>query len=377
MPSCIRIAAAATEPMCARAPAPSVTLIASARPFNGAALAIRSAASNDTGGAISAVMTKWSVASFSLRFIRRLFSNSCPVSSAVQWAGRRHAHLARRGPAHRVMPMPAIAPTLDEALAAITDGCVLAVPRESTGAAMAATRALIRRGVRRLTLIALPTSSLQADLLIGAGCVETLETSAVSMGEFGAAPRFTAAVLKGSIRMKDATCPALHAGVPGGREGRAVHAAARIDRHRCAEQPAGLEGRRQSVRRRAIPIVLLPAIKPEVALFHAPMADRDGNVWVGRQRELVTMAHAAERTIVTVERLHDGNLLEDKTLAAGTLPGFYVDQVAVVERGAWPLPLPDYYAWDAGHLKEYVTLAATDEGFAQYLDKYVHERQAA
>ena len=95
--------------------------------------------------------------------------------------------------------MPAIAPTLNEALAAITDGCVLAVPRESTGAAMAATRALIRRGVRRLTLIALPTSSLQADLLIGAGCVETLETSAVSMGEFGAAPRFTAAVLKGSI----------------------------------------------------------------------------------------------------------------------------------------------------------------------------------
>ena len=51
---------------------------------------------------------------------------------------------------------------------------------------MAATRALIRRGVKRLHLIALPTSSLQADLLIGAGCVETLETSAVSLGEFGA-----------------------------------------------------------------------------------------------------------------------------------------------------------------------------------------------
>ena len=80
-----------------------------------------------------------------------------------------------------------IARTLDDALAPITDGCVLAVPRESSGVAMAATRALIRRGIKRLTLIALPTSSLQADLLIGAGCVETLETSAVSLGEFGAA----------------------------------------------------------------------------------------------------------------------------------------------------------------------------------------------
>src|ERR1700682_6040606 len=104
-----------------------------------------------------------------------------------------------------------IARSLDEAITPITDGCMLAVPRETSGAAMAATRALIRRGIKRLHLVALPTSSLQADLLIGAGCVETLETSAVSLSEFGAAPRFTAAVMSGAIHMKDATCPALHA----------------------------------------------------------------------------------------------------------------------------------------------------------------------
>ena len=67
------------------------------------------------------------------------------------------------------------------------------VPREASGVPMEATRALIRRGVKRLHLVALPTSTLQADMLIGAGCVETLETSAVSLGEFGPAPRFTAA----------------------------------------------------------------------------------------------------------------------------------------------------------------------------------------
>src|SRR3954469_22405129 len=115
--------------------------------------------------------------------------------------------------------MPTIARSLDDALAPIGDGCVLAVPRESTGVAMAATRALIRRGIKRLTLIALPTSSLQADLLIGAGCGKTIETSAVSMGEFGAAPRFTAAILKGAVRMKDATCPALHAAFQASEQG--------------------------------------------------------------------------------------------------------------------------------------------------------------
>src|SRR3954462_12775337 len=115
--------------------------------------------------------------------------------------------------------MLTVARSLDDALAAITDGCVLAVPRESSGVAMAATRALIRPGVKRLTLIALPTTSLQADLLIGAGCVELIETSAVSLGEFGAAPRFTKAFLNGTVRVKDATCPALHAAFQASEKG--------------------------------------------------------------------------------------------------------------------------------------------------------------
>jgi glutaconate CoA-transferase subunit A len=276
--------------------------------------------------------------------------------------------------------MPTIARNLDEALAPIADGCVLAVPRESSGVPMEATRALIRRGVKKLHLIALPTSTLQADLLIGAGCIETLETSAVSLGEFGLAPRFSAAVLAGKIRMKDATCPALHAAFQASEKGvpfmplRGLIGSDVLKRRpdwKVVDNPFEDEDDTPD------PIVLLPAIKPDIALFHAPMADRDGNVWIGRQRELVTMAHASERTIVTVEKIVDGNLLADRTLAAGTLPGFYVEHIAVAERGCWPLPLPEHYAWDAEHLKEYATLAATEEGFATYLDKYVHERRAA
>ena len=272
--------------------------------------------------------------------------------------------------------MASILRPLDEALAAVTDGCLLAVPRESSGVPMAATRALIRRGVKRLHLIALPTSTLQADLLIGAGCIETLETSAVSLGEFGPAPRFNAAILAGAIHMRDATCPALHAqfqaaekGVPfmplRGLIGSDV-LAHRPD-WKVLDNPFGNND----------PIVLLPALTPDVALFHAPMADRFGNVFIGTQRELVTMAHAAKQTVVTVEKIHDGDLLREPVLSAGTLPGFYVEAVAVAPRGAWPLPLPDHYAIDAAHMSEYARLAATPEGFAEYLDRHVHEKRAA
>jgi glutaconate CoA-transferase subunit A len=272
--------------------------------------------------------------------------------------------------------MPKSATALDDALSAIEDGCMLVVPREVSGVPMAATRALIRRSIKALHLVALPTSSMQADLLIGAGCIDTLETSAVSLGEFGPAPRFSAAILAGTIHMKDATCPALHAALQASEKGvpfmplRGLIGSDILkyrDDWKIIDSPFGHDD----------PIVLLPAIKPDVALFHAPMADRNGNVWIGRQRELATMAHAAQRTVVTVEKIEDRDFLADPFMAAGTLPAFYVHAIAVAERGSWPLPLPDFYPIDAAHVAEYARLAATAEGFRDYLDRYVYDRRAA
>jgi glutaconate CoA-transferase, subunit A len=269
-----------------------------------------------------------------------------------------------------------LAQTIEEALAPIRDGIMLAVPREVAGVPMEATRALIRRGVRNLHLVALPTSSLQADLMIGAGCVATLETSAVSLGEFGLAPRFTAAIRSAAIHMKDATCPALHAAFQAAEKGvpfmplRGIIGSdilAHRPDWRVIDNPFGEND----------PIVLLPALHPDVALIHAPMADRHGNVWIGRQRELATMAHAAARTVATVEKIVEGDLLDEPVLAAGTLPGFYVETIAVAENGCWPLGLPDHYGADLAHLGEYARMAATAEGFARYLDQHVHARRAA
>jgi glutaconate CoA-transferase, subunit A len=266
--------------------------------------------------------------------------------------------------------------TIEEALAPITDGCMLAVAREQSGVAMAATRALIRRGVRRLHLVTLPASSLQADLLIGAGAIETLETSAVTLGELGPAPRFIAAVRAGAIKMKDATCPALHAAFQAAEKGIPFMPlrgliGSDLPAHRpdwkVIDNPFGHDD----------PIVILPAIRPDVALFHAALADRQGNVWIGRDRELATMAHAAASTVVTVEKIQEENLFDDPRLAAGALGAFYIDRVALAPQGAWPLALADHYATDTRHLAEYARMAASEEGFARYLELYVHAQRAA
>jgi glutaconate CoA-transferase subunit A len=272
--------------------------------------------------------------------------------------------------------MPVFAPSVDDAVAAIPDGAMVVVPREVAGVPMEATRALIRRSVKRLHLVALPTSTLQADMLIGAGCVETLETSAVSLGEFGAAPRFTAAILGKTIAMKDATCPAVYAAMQAAEKGvpfmplRGLIGSDILKNRpdwRVIDNPFGNDD----------PIVLLPAIKPDVALFHAPMADRAGNVFVGRDREAVTMAHASARSIATVETIYDGNLMDDPALSAGTVPGFYVETIALAPRGAWPLQLLGHYPADGAHLAEYARMAATAEGFARYLEQHVYAKRAA
>ena len=119
------------------------------------------------------------------------------------------------------------------------------------------------------------------------------------------------------------------------------------------------------------PIVAIPAIQPDIALFHAPLADREGNVWLGRKRELVNMAQASKATFVTVDRITDTNLYENEETAAGVLPALYVDKVCLFANGSWPLPFWYGASGDDAHLREYMKLARTDEGFAAYLDQHI------
>mgnify|MGYP003346489522 CR=1 FL=1 len=46
------------------------------------------------------------------------------------------------------------------------------------------------------------------------------------------------------------------------------------------------------------------------------------------------------KTVATVEEIRDVNFLDDPIMAAGVLPGFYVETIAIAKNGCWPLPLP-------------------------------------
>ena len=258
----------------------------------------------------------------------------------------------------------------------IPDATMLAVPKDTSGVSMAVTRELLLRGARDLHLICVPQSGIQADVLVGAGVVRTIETSAVSLGEFGTGPRFAAAVRENTVRVLDSTCPAVYAALQAGQKGLPFiplrgligsDVMARRSDWKIIDNPFGQDD----------PIALLPALRPDFALFHASLADRDGNVFIGRERELLTMAQAAKHTLVTVEQIVEGNLLEDDARAGAVIPAIYITGIALAPRGAAPLAYHDHYPQDEVVLARYARMARTKEGFDAFLDEWLENQATA
>ena len=249
--------------------------------------------------------------------------------------------------------------------ARIPDGALIGMPPDYSLPAMAVVRSLIMQKKRRLKLLGVPQLGLCADLLIGAGCVEEIETSAVSLGEAGLAPRFTEAAQAGEIVVRDATCPAIHTALQAAEKGVPFMPLRGVLGSDLVKQRGDWKVDAENS------LLIVPAIRPDVALFHARWADEAGNVWIGRRRELATIAHASHKTYVTYEERRTGNMLDDELLAPGVLSSIYVTATARAERGAWPLGVADLYDIDDAHLAAYARAAKTREGFRRYLEEWV------
>jgi glutaconate CoA-transferase, subunit A len=261
--------------------------------------------------------------------------------------------------------------SITDLAARIADGATLALPPDYSGCAMTAIKALIDRRAKDLHLIGVPSLGFQGDWLIGAGCVRSVETAAMTLGEFGLPPRFNAAIKAGELTIKDATCPAIHAGLQAAEKGipymplRGILGSDLLHVRpdwKVADNPFAPPGDK---------IVLIPAIQPDVTLFHAAKADSRGNVWIGVRRELMLMSHAARATFVTVEEIVDDDFLSRDDIGAGTIPALYISGIALAKRGATPIGLAGVYAADEAALATYTRAAQTSDGFNKWLAQTV------
>jgi glutaconate CoA-transferase, subunit A len=119
-------------------------------------------------------------------------------------------------------------------------------------------------------------------------------------------------------------------------------------------------------------VVVVPALKPEVAIVHVQRADEEGNahIWgiIGEQKEA---AFAAQRVILTAEEIVDQDVIRsdpNRTL----IPGFIVDAVCHVPRCAHPSYTQGYYDRDNAFYLEWDEISKSAERVKAYLDEWVY-----
>jgi glutaconate CoA-transferase, subunit A len=228
-------------------------------------------------------------------------------------------------------------------------------------------RELVRRRRAARRLLTSPSGALAADLLIGAGLVEEVATAYIGFEHLGLAPCYRRAAESGSIRVLElceaAIVHGLYAGagglpfvvLPPGLELSDV-SSANPDGFRSLDDP--FTGRR---------VLAAAALRPDVALVHAQAADERGNaIFAGAHFTDRLMAMAARRVVVQVERLAAPSEVA-RHPSESVLPGFLVDAVVIAPGGCRPTAAHGEYGYDEPALREYLRLARTEEGFAEYL----------
>jgi len=260
--------------------------------------------------------------------------------------------------------------TLAEAVALVPDGAMVALGGGlSARLPMALVREVIRQGRRGLHLVG-SAHSVDVDLLVAAGAVRRCEESYVGFEQdLGLAPAYRRAAESGSIEVAESCCVNILAQLRAAEMGlpflpvrgvRGSDIATLHPEYKTITCPFTGET-----------LVAVPALRPDVALLHAPSGDRYGNLHLEQPYVLDERFASAARTVIaTVDEL----VSTDEVVASGvTIPAHLVAATVLAPFGAHPTSCYPRYAYDRAHLREYV--AASQSGpddLAKYLATYVN-----
>jgi len=235
----------------------------------------------------------------------------------------------------------------------------------------AAAHELIRQGRRNLTLVG-PISDVCFDQLVAAGCVRRIVAAWVGNVQHGSGYAFRRALEQGvprRVEVEDhsnfSIALALEAaalGVPylPTRSLLGSDLLAWNPRLRVAACPFTGD-----------PLVLVPALAPDVAILHVQRADRQGTCHAWGPTGVSAVAGKASRAVIVIaEELVEPDVIRsdpNRTL----LPGFLVTAVVHLPGGAHPSPVQGHYNRDHALYADWHARSATVEGAAAWLDEWV------
>lgn len=212
-------------------------------------------------------------------------------------------------------------------------------------------RALLQRSPRprQLSLLSF-TAGFESDLLVGAGCVETIRSVYFGLEAFGLAPMFTEAASKESIHICEETEASIAMGLRAQASGVGFmpsHAWIGTDLFQL----------RPDIRTITDPysgemLTAFPAIPIDIAVLHGLEGDRHGNVKLNNNVGVdLDLVFAATLTVATVETLVEK---VERSADGVVIPAPGVTHIVEAPRGAYPTSCYPLYPVGGGELLRYI-----------------------
>ncbi|HON78415.1 MAG TPA: CoA-transferase [Spirochaetota bacterium] len=240
----------------------------------------------------------------------------------------------------------------------------------------AAIHEIIRQKKKDLT-ITRSNAADDFDMLIGAGCVKRFISTFISLGLYGLARCYRRSIEHGiphKIEIEEYTNLSLPmmlmAGALGmpfvpvkdmvGTDLMNVKSFIGEKKYKMIESP--FDGS---------PVMVVPALNPDVAIIHVQQADEEGNaqMW-GIGGDCRWGANAAKQVIVSCERIVSRETI-GKDPSRTIVPSFKVAAVTEEPFGAHPGYSPGFYDVDFAMGYYYQQASNTEEGFNEFLDEWV------
>ena len=235
----------------------------------------------------------------------------------------------------------------------------------------AASYEIIRQQRRNLTLIG-PISDILFDQLIGAGCVDKVKAAWVGNVSEGLAHCYRRAIeqsIPHSLVTEEYSNFTIGLALLAGSLGVPYIPTRSLLGSDLPRQNPTFSQQQSPLD--ASPLLLVPAVQPDVTIIHVQRSDIDGNAHLWGSLGLCEEAMLAAHNVILVaeEIVSREIILSDPNRVVG--PSFKVRAVIHEPWGAHPSAVSGYYNRDHQYYHEYHKRTRTTEGFQQWLDEWV------
>lgn len=214
--------------------------------------------------------------------------------------------------------------------------------------------------VRGLTLLGF-TLGIEADMLVGMGCVATTRSCYFGLETFGLAPHFTTAAQLGTVQVMEESEASIACGLRATMSGVGFMPS-------MAWQGTEMFLTRPDVQMVQDPytgetLTAFPAVGCDVAVIHVLKADRFGNALLGGNPAIdLELALVAKKVILTAEEV------VEELPASVDLVGYPVTAVVALPQGAYPTSCYPLYPVDGLEILRYVE-AVNAGTFSQWIQQ--------